>query len=80
MQWRKPTKRESADAAMEAKTKHYFYHCERDPAAFERLKVGNLRRHIIEATRKEAAEIQKSAGEKSSPDTNPASAPSNANA
>jgi len=67
MQWRKPTKREAQDAATEAKMKHYFYHCERHPHAFERLKLDNLRRHIMEATRKEAAEIRESSGEKSSP-------------
>jgi hypothetical protein len=38
---------------------HYFYHCERNPEAFNRLKFENFERDAIERTRDEAEAIRK---------------------
>jgi hypothetical protein len=64
LRWRKPTKREADNTAMEGKMKHCLHHCERNPDAFARLKAENFRHDIMEATRKEAAEIRNCSGTK----------------
>lgn len=44
--------------AEESKMRHYAYHCERNPEAFERLKFENFKRETIEKTRAEAAALK----------------------
>lgn len=52
--WIGPSKREKETAELERKKNHYFWHCERNPEAFNRLKAQNFDREIMERTRKEA--------------------------
>jgi len=52
--WLKPTERDKAKAEEERKMQHYYWHCERNPEAFNRLKMENFEREAIEETRREA--------------------------
>lgn len=54
--WRnsKPTPSEAAKAEKQRKMDHYFYHCERNPDGFARLKVENFEKESAERIRKEA--------------------------
>lgn len=61
MGWLKRSQRDEQKAEKELKMNHYFYHCERNPEAFNRLKVENFEREAIERTRDEAETIRKSA-------------------
>jgi hypothetical protein len=44
--------------AEELKMRHHHYHCQRNPDAFERLKVENFRREEIERTKAEAVALR----------------------
>jgi hypothetical protein len=59
MGWLKPSKRDKQKAEKKLKMQHYFYHCEQNPEAFNRLKIGNFNREAIEQTRKEAKALRK---------------------
>jgi hypothetical protein len=59
MGWLKPTQRDRDKAEKELRMKHYFYHCERNPAAFSRLKIENFEREAIRQTHEEADAIRK---------------------
>ncbi|MGL4574026.1 MAG: hypothetical protein ACRCV9_04465 [Burkholderiaceae bacterium] len=52
------SKRELEKEAEESKMRHYAYHCERNPEAFERLKLENFKREAIEKTKAEAAALK----------------------
>lgn len=52
--WLKPTKRELAKAEELRKMEQCYWHCERNPEAFNRLKIQNFERDAMERTRKEA--------------------------
>lgn len=52
------SKREREKEAEESKMRHYTYHCERNPEAFERLKLENFEREAIEKTKAEAAALK----------------------
>lgn len=52
------SRREREKEAAELKMRHYAYHCERNPDAFERLKLENFEREAIEKTKAEAAAIK----------------------
>jgi hypothetical protein len=52
------SKRERDREAEESKMRHYAYHCERNPEAFERIKFENFEREAIEKTRVEAAALK----------------------
>lgn len=54
MGWLKPTQREKEKAEKELRMRHYFYHCERNPEGFNRLKIENLEREAISRTHDEA--------------------------
>ncbi len=54
MGWLKPTQREKEKAEKELRMKHYFYHCERNPEGFNRLKIENFEREAIKRTHDEA--------------------------
>ncbi len=56
--WLKPTKKEREKAEKELRMKHYFYHCEKNPEAFNRLKYENFECESIEQTHKESEEIR----------------------
>jgi hypothetical protein len=56
------SKREQDKEAKESKMRHYAYHCERNPEAFERLKLENFEREAIERTRVEAAALKSNKG------------------
>jgi hypothetical protein len=58
MGWLKPSKRKKERAAEEQRMKHYFYHCERNPAGFARLKRENFERELAEKTKAEAARVK----------------------
>lgn len=57
--WLKPSQREKREAEKDLKMRHYYYHCERNPNGFNRLKIENFEREAIEGTRKEAEELRK---------------------
>ena len=59
MGWLKPSKRDKEKAEKEGKMEHYFYHCEQNPKAFNRLKCENFERDAIEQTLKESEAIRK---------------------
>lgn len=52
------SRHEREEEAKELKMRHYAYHCERNPEAFERLKLENFEREAIEKTRAEAAALK----------------------
>lgn len=53
--WRvKPSESDKEKAKTELKMRHYFYHCERNPEGFTRLKVENFEREARERIFKEA--------------------------
>jgi len=54
---KKPNEREKEEAEKKTKSDHYFYHCERNPKGFLRLKLENFEEDARSRTRKEAAEI-----------------------
>lgn len=56
--WIRPSKRQQEKDEESLKKEHYFYHCERNMAGFNRLKIENFKREAIERTRKEAETIQ----------------------
>jgi len=58
MGWLKPSKRDKQKAEKKLKMQHYFYHCEQNPEAFNRLKIENFNREAIERTRKEAEALR----------------------
>lgn len=58
--WLKPTQRENEESERDLRMKHYYYHCERNPEGFDRLKIENFERDAIELTRKEAEALLKS--------------------
>jgi hypothetical protein len=51
--WIKPSKRQLAKDEEAQQMRHYYYHCERNPNAFERLRNENFEREAIEDTRQE---------------------------
>lgn len=53
----KPSKRNIEKAEKERKMRHYYYHCERNPAGFSRLKLENFDEDERVAIRREASEI-----------------------
>jgi hypothetical protein len=59
MGWIKPSKREQIKTEKNLKMEHYFYHCEKNPDAFNRLKIENFERGTIERTNEEEKEILK---------------------
>jgi hypothetical protein len=58
----KPSQAELEKAEKERKMAHYYYHCERNPIGFERLKAENFEKSISERTRKEAEELAEATG------------------
>jgi uncharacterized membrane protein len=52
------SKSEKEKAEKELKMSHYFYHCERNPEGFARLKVENFEREEKERIRKEAETLR----------------------
>lgn len=56
--WLKASQREKQEAEKNLKMSHYFYHCERNPEGFNRLKIENFEREAIERTQKEAGAIR----------------------
>lgn len=55
--WLKESEAKKQEAEKKRKMEHYYYHCERDPMGFERLKLENFEREAAERTREEAAAI-----------------------
>ncbi|CAG0965070.1 hypothetical protein BURK2_00953 [Burkholderiales bacterium] len=52
------SKRQREKEAEERKIRHHHYHCERNPAAFERLKAENFQREEVERTKAEALALK----------------------
>lgn len=52
------SQRELEREAKDLKMRHYYYHCERNIEAFERLKIENFRREEIEKTKAEALALK----------------------
>jgi hypothetical protein len=55
--WFKPSDNEKAEAEKEQIMAHYYYHCERNPATFERLKMENYEREAVADTQNEAKRL-----------------------
>src|SRR5438132_4454206 len=55
--WIKPSEQEKRKAEKQSKMEHYYYHCERNPEAFNRLKIDNFEREAVEQTQAEAKAI-----------------------
>lgn len=55
----KPSEREKRDAEKELKMKHYFYHCEKNPDGFMRLKIENFDSETKENNKKQMDDLQK---------------------
>lgn len=53
------SRREQEESDRKRRMEHYFWHCERNPDGFRRLKVGNLDREDRERTAREAEELMK---------------------
>jgi hypothetical protein len=51
---------QQAKEAEELRMRHHHYHCERNPAGFQRLKAENFRNSAVERTKAEAAAVKKS--------------------
>jgi hypothetical protein len=58
--WIPQTSAAKAKAEKMRKMEHYFYHCEKNPEGFLRLKVQNFERDAKEGTAKEAAALKNS--------------------
>ena len=58
----KPSAREQKEMEKKRMTDHYFYHCERNPEGFMRLKVENLENAARERVRKEFEDIGTKSG------------------
>lgn len=52
------SRRERDREEKESKMRHYAYHCERNPEAFQRLKFENFEREAVEKTKAEAAALK----------------------
>lgn len=62
--WRvQPSKSEKEKAERELKMSHYFYHCERNPEGFARLKTENFERDAKERILNEVEALRNKAGE-----------------
>lgn len=59
MGWRKRSKREQEEEESEARMRHCYYHCERNPEAFARLRTENFEKEMIEANKREAARLKR---------------------
>lgn len=55
----KLTRSEEEKAEKERKMAHYYYHCERNPDGFAKLKAENFGKDLAERTRKEVEELAK---------------------
>lgn len=55
----KPSPKELEIAAKKRKMEHYFYHCERNPSGFLRLKAENFESDNRERVRKESDELSR---------------------
>lgn len=64
MGWLKPSRRDKEKAEKELKMGHYYYHCERNAEAFNRLKCENFERDAVVKTRNEAEAIRKNQKQK----------------
>lgn len=58
MGWLKPTQRAKEKAEKDLRMKHYFYHCERNPDGFNRLKIENCEREAINQNHLDADKIR----------------------
>jgi len=56
--WIKPSERQKRAAEKRQKMEHYFYHCERNPEGFMRLKIENFERETMEENIAESRAIQ----------------------
>ena len=56
--WIKPSERQKRAAEKRQKMEHYFYHCERNPEGFMRLKIENFERETMEENMAESRAIQ----------------------
>lgn len=66
MGWLKPSRRAALKAEEENRMRHYFYHCERNPAGFARLKQENVQMETVSRNRAEAIRLR--AGDRESHD------------
>jgi len=63
-----PSRTEVENAEKERKMHHYYYHCERNPLGFERLRSENLAEDIRGKTREEARRLAEAANPANNPD------------
>lgn len=58
MSWWKPTKKQREHDEKDLKMRHYYYHCERNPTAFARLRAENSELEAREATLRHAEKLR----------------------
>lgn len=59
MGYAKPSRSDKEKSEKELRMQHYFYHCERNPEGFARLKIENFNRDASERVRQEADALTK---------------------
>jgi hypothetical protein len=57
--WLKPSQCEKERSEKKSKMEHYYYHCERNPKAFQSLKLENFEAEAISKIRSEDAALRK---------------------
>ena len=62
MSWIRPSTRSNAEADEEQRKEHYFYHCERNRAGFEKLKRENMELSLMKKNKAEARRIKGTTG------------------
>lgn len=61
--WLKESRAKKEEREKKRKMEHYYYHCERNSRAFERLKIENFEREAAERTREEGAALARQSTE-----------------
>jgi hypothetical protein len=61
--WVKKSAFQKEEDEKQSKMKHYYYHCSRNPEGFERLKIENFKKRMVEKTRTDAVALAKQAEE-----------------
>jgi hypothetical protein len=62
--WIKPSRREKEKAEKKSNMEHYYYHCQRNPEAFLRLKMENLENETVSRVQSEDAALRRGKGSK----------------
>lgn len=56
--WVKPSKRQKEKSDRERRMRHYYYHCEKNPAGFKKLMLENFERDELELNRRQVEALR----------------------